>query len=552
MVWLVLAPIVLGVSIYYLPQTVAKAASLAGQVAIAGLAVWTLLPAWTSGDAPSQVLGGTNPLLYISLRGDAISLSLVVLTSVLFLAATLSMLREEFMSSKLLLLLGCFQGLTNGIFLTDDIFNLFVLFEVSTIVGILLLLFRKKVRSFYDGLYYLTIQIVAMMFFLFGVAYLYRSFGVLTVSAVADMVASGAVSGIALVLTISFMLAGLGLKAGFFPLFSWVPRVYGNPGAPVAVLALMSGLFIKGSVFWVARLVHAFAPAVDLRGFLTVIAVVTALAAAGKALVVRDLRISLAFSTIAQVGLITVGILAVGDDGGRSMQGASLHLFHHALVKTILFLTAGLIVSRYGTGKIAEIRGVARRQPAVAAMTVIAAFGMIGLPFTAGGASKYLIESGLTGWPSVALYAVNIGTVLVMVRYCSMLFGKPVTSMHDGALGDNAQARAAVDTQPMRGYRLTAVTAGVLTIAVVVLGALAAPVTAALTGAPVSIDPVALLGKLPTLAIMVGAAIVVYRLLHVKARAAVGPREYSLSLPNASLALTVFFAVTVLVGMRWG
>ena len=554
MVSLVLAPVVLGVAIYYLPTWLAKLVVAVGQIGIAALGVYFFMRSASQGPF-YEALIGDNRLLYISLRGDRPSLALVLLTSLLFIAVLAYSWREEYSTKKFLLLMLIMQGLIAGIFLTEDIFNLFVLVEVTTVVGIILLLFRKGYRSFYDGLYYLTVQIVAMMFFLFAIAFLYRAFGVLSISYMTAMISAGTVEGQALVLPFAFILAGLGLKTGLFPLMSWVPRCYGNPGAPLPVITVMSAVVIKGSVVWLVRLTAMFSPVLDMSTYVIIAAVVTAAASTVMALRQSDIRVLLAYSTIAQVALITIGFL-ISDP--VSSNGAFFHILHHGAIKTLLFLAAGMIVAVYGTGRIQDISGVARRMPLATLVTAVAMAGMIGLPFTAGGASKYWIASGVSDtWLVWALYLVNFGTMMVTVRFARMFFGPVSPSAlrkRDPApsvlpsLSDSAAARGAVDALPVASMRTMQVVSATLAVVILAAGVLAPWLASTVTGTPMSLPTASLLGKLPELLITALLAVGLYTALHIRLRSTV-LTDRGLSLPHAVLALVGFFTVTLAVGM---
>ena len=537
MVGLVLAPIVLGVALYKLPPAVARVLALAGQGWFAWTAVDLLLRARREGSF-IEVLGGADATLYVTLRGDATSLGLVILTITLFVAALLYVLRTGYLGGKLLLLLFVLQGLASGIFVVDDIFTLFVMFEVATLVTILLVMFHKGRRNTYDGLYYLVVQLVAMTFFLMGVAYLYRIFGVLSVSQVAELIAAGSASGgldgRALVLPAAMMLTGVGLKAGLFPMFSYVPRSYANPGAPAVVLLLMSGVLVKGALFWVARLAQVFAPALDLTAFLVVVGLLTGVGGAAKALATTDLRLLLAYSTVAQAGLITLGI-AAGTPTARA--GAMLHLTNHALLKSILFLTAGLVVRRYGTTALAGVRGVARRMPLVAVVTILAMLGMVGMPFTGGAVSKDLMLAGAGGWVAAAMWVVNTGTFLVMVRYGRILLGEPA---------DASPVVLADDDAATRPWQFGAVLG--LTAATLAIGAFGTQVLDVFLGFEYAVPPWPGIDKVVGFAGLLVLALLAHRVATTPARRLRGPLTGALSLPHACLVLTGFFVAAAVFG----
>lgn len=535
MVWLVLVPILAGIGVYKLPRPAARAGALLAQVPLAILTAWHWRRAHTEGTF-FEILGGDSATLYVVLRGERTALALAALTVLLFAVSIAYCLRASYCDNRLLMLLLILQGLSMGVFLTDDIFNLFVLLEVASLVAVLLVMYRKNRRNTYDGLYYLLIQLVAMAFFLFGVAYLYRSFGVLHVTTITELIASGAVSGRELLLPLAMILTGVGLKAGLFPLFSYLPRSYGNPGAPSVMLLLMSAVLVKGALFWVYRLQAMFQPGLDASSLLLVVGLLTGLAGAAMALGQADIRMLLAYSTISQVGLITVAISA------GAAAGAQLHLITHALAKSVLFLGAAIIIRRYGTGRLRDIRGVGLRMPLLTILLVVAAVSMVGMPLTAGAVSKGLIEAGAGGPSSAAVWAINVCTFLVMARLAVVLFGEP---------------KAPTLTVAWRPVPDQMAVTAVLAIALLGVGFFAPQASLWVTGqaAPSQFWPSATKAwqfvLLAALAIV--AVLLVGRLNGSPRGPALAERlrlpwTDTLSLPHAALALTVFFTGVV----AWG
>jgi len=533
MVWLVLAPIVLGIAIYKLPSLAARSLAIAGQAGFA----WLALTHWLRVDDQPifEVLGGDNAVLYITLRGDHTSLALVTMTGLLFTVSLIYVMRGAYTDNKLLLMLLVLQGLSTGIFIADDVFTLFVLFEVASLVTVLLVMFRKNRRNTYDGLYYLVIQLVAMMFFLFGAAYLYRTFGVLSVTQISEAINLGLVDGRTLALPFAFTITGIGLKAGLFPLFTYVPRSYGNPGAPSPMLLIMSCVLVKGALFWVYRLAETFTPAMDVTRFLTVVGVLTGIAGAVIALAQSDLRLLLAYSTVSQAGLILLGFAA---DSPTATSGALLHLVTHALAKAILFLTAAAIIRRYGTVELSAIRGVGRRMPLIAGLAAFAMLSMVGAPFTSGALSKDLMLTGASGVVEIAMWVVNFLTTLVMLRLAATMFGQP----HDPS------AATAIGRQfPDRIANIVTLAAVSICIAV-----FANQATDLIIGGNLQVVFVPSWSKTLTFAVMTAGACLVY-LLAVRIRATTNaldrmqaPLTIDISLPQATLLLTGFFAATLL------
>jgi len=164
-----------------------------------------------------------------------------------------------------------------------------------------------------------------------------------------------------------------------------------------------------------------FAPMDASQVFLAVGAV-TALFGVVLAVSQSNIKQMLAYSTIAQVGLILIGL---NLDGAYAFFGSVYHMIGHAIAKAALFLSAGLVISVYGTGNVAEIRGVLRRMPIVGVGIILAILGITGVPFFSGNISKYFMMADVN-FPLFALMVlINLGTIVVFIKYAQILFGKP-------------------------------------------------------------------------------------------------------------------------------
>ena len=412
---LILIPVIFGIVLYKLPLKLGKVVLLGVQACLLALAVFLFLQ--TENDTQlAPILGGDNPILNIVLRGDRWSLLLVVLTNFLFGIGFIYKIRDKFFDGKLMLLYLILQGLTVGIFLTDDLFNLFILFEVSTVVTTLLLMFKKKGRVVYDALYYLITQMVSMMFFLFGIGFLYRMFGVLSISAIASLIPDAPARE--LILPFSLMMAGLCFKLGIFPMYSWVSRAYSLNSAPITQVAVMSSIMMKTGLFWVLRFHDIFLPAFDFSIFFVVFGVLTSIFGVIEAIVQKDMRLILAYSTVSQIGFMLVAVF-LGED--LSYLGSLYHVFNHAVFKMILFLSVGMVIRNYETADIYEIRGVMKRMPFAGVVSVIGMLAITGFPLTSGSVSKYLMSAGLAhGWFEVLFWIMSFGTILIFVRYATI------------------------------------------------------------------------------------------------------------------------------------
>ena len=521
---LILIPVIFGIILYKLPLKLGKWVLLGVQVYLLALAVFLFLKT-ENYDELYTILGGDSPILNIVLRSDRFSMLLVVMTNFLFGIGFIYKIKDKFFDGKIMLLYLILQGLTSGIFLTDDLFNLFILFEVSTVVTTLLLMFKKKGRVVYDALYYLMTQMVSMMFFLFGIAFLYRMFGILSISGIASMIPYAESSE--LILPFSFLMAGLCFKLGLFPMYSWVSRAYSLNSAPITQIAVMSSIMMKTGLFWLIRFNDIFSPAFDYTLFFIVVGVLTSLFGALEAVLQKDIRLILAYSTVSQIGFMIVATF-LGDD--VSDIGRSYHMLNHAIFKMILFLSAGLIIRHCETADIYEIRGKNKGHSLLAIISIIGILAITGFPLTSGSISKYFMSAGLeNSWQELMFWVMSFGTILVFVRYATMFLpGKKET----------------VEIKNVKKLPLI-----LLGIASVVSGLSVSYGINYLLQVYLKIDTGAFLVKgLIYLGLVVVAA-VVYKQFLYKKKYWDGRLEHSLSFSKMCLVFVTFFVVLVVYGL---
>ena len=342
------------------------------------------------------------------------------------------------------------EGLVMLIFLSRDLFNIYVAVEVATIVCAILIMYKKESRSIYDGLVYLLTSMTGMMFFLLGIGMIYRQFGVLDFDGVAAALAGSgnggavlagsgssvlamaggnggaalagaqAMAGGSLTLPYALIMTGICLKCAMVPMHFWLPLAHGTPSALSGVSALLSGIYVKSGIYLFVRVQDLFSPAVDTAKFFFWIGVITSIAGIIMAVCQSDIKLILAYHTISQLGLIMAG-LSTGSQAAQA--GAMLHIINHALFKSLLFLSAGLLVTAYGTRNVYKIRGVWKNMPAVGIAVAAGILGITGAPFFNGSISKYLLAQGGT-MADYAFLIINFGTALSFVKFGKMLFGK--------------------------------------------------------------------------------------------------------------------------------
>ncbi len=322
-----------------------------------------------------------------------------------------------------------------GAFLTGDIFNLFVWFELMLIASFVLLALGGGRRRIEGSVKYVAINLVSSAFFLAGAGLLYSTTGTLNMAdlsiKLAEVENRGLVTAIAMFFVVSF-----GLKSAAFPLFFWLPASYHTPS--VDVTALFSGLLTKVGVYALIRVFTlVFADDTDythtlimvLAGFTMVVGVVGAVAQ-------YDYRRLLSFHIVSQIGYMLMGLAIFTP---AAIAGAILFIAHNILVKTSLFLVGG-ILSRYsGTESLNRMGDMYRRKPVVAALFAIAALSLAGIPPSSGFISKLaLVRAGIDAEAyvitGISLF-VSLLTMYSMTKIWNAVFWKPVPEDSTGTAG---------------------------------------------------------------------------------------------------------------------
>ncbi|TVR02742.1 MAG: proton-conducting membrane transporter [Spirochaetaceae bacterium] len=421
---LVLLPIFVATLGYFLPRSVYKHLLIAAQLVHTTLAVLTLAHVRDAGRVV-QYLGDWGENIGIGLVADSLSMPLVLLTSAVFLLLFLFNYGKRYMNNTFQFLFIMLQGVTVGLFLAGDIFHVYVLIELSMLTIATLIMYKRDKQALYDGLLYVVINLFGMTFFLLGVGFLYKSLGTLDLTAMAARVAM-IENPRSLALPFAAIVSAVCLKAAILPLFSWLPSAHGALSAPSAVSAVLSGLQVKVGLYFLVRLQSVFLPAFDTTIFFFFLGLVTAVVGFSIALVHRDVKLILAFSTVSQVGLILMGLNSGTDD---AYWGSVFHIMNHAIFKALLFITAGAITHAAGTRDITRIRNIAPKAPIFALASLFGVLGITGGPFFNGSVSKYLIQAGLAGQPwEPLMYLVNLGTTMVFVKYLQMFLPQRATA----------------------------------------------------------------------------------------------------------------------------
>ncbi|MCL1998493.1 MAG: hypothetical protein FWG65_06985 [Turicibacter sp.] len=416
--YFVIVPLVVAIFLYLFPfERLAKIIAVLFKFALFGASLYLLYQINLYGTIVETV-GLYEDSLGVVLRADTLSGVFIMLTTFMFLVVDIYNFKDN--PGRLFgLLFFVWQSMILGLFLTSDFFNVFVLMEVATLTVTVMILFNQKKRSMYDGLVYLMIGFAGIQFYLFGIGYLYRSLGVLEMQSIA--VAARELDPSQLILPYALIMSFIALKCALLPLFSWLPKAHSTPGASPGVSAVLSGLHIKTGVYLFVRFQDVFYEVSSSTLFL-VIGLATAVVGIILALSERNIKRILAYSTMAQVGLIIAGFSIGGE---YNSIGSIYHMVNHAIFKAALFLGVGVIAYSYGTKDIYKIQGVLKKMPFVGIVIIFAILGIIGMPAFNGSISKYFLMYDIDPILNAIMVVINLGTIMVFIKFSTIFKGVP-------------------------------------------------------------------------------------------------------------------------------
>lgn len=357
----------------------------------------------------------------MALRIDVLSAVMLVLCNFLFLTLTIFNAHKYYMNKLFLFLFLSLQGLINGVFLSNDMFNVYILIEVATIVVSILIMYKKDAMAMYDGMIYLFANMVGMAFFLFGIAYIYKYFGVFDFTRLETLMWQ-VQDPKPLFLPVAFIMTGVSLKAALMPLFSWLPKAHSTASAPSIVSAVLSGIFVKTGVYLLMRMSSLFMPAIDMSPLFLILGYVTAISGFIFAMAHVDIKAILAYHTISQVGLMLIGFYS---GYGKAVQGSLYHLLSHGIFKSLLFLLAGLLAELYHTRQITSMGGLFRQSRWLSVTLIVAVASITGAPFFSGGFSKSMIKSMVqTPIQEALLLLITVGTMVSFMKFLKLLWSE--------------------------------------------------------------------------------------------------------------------------------
>ena len=403
---------------------VQRSISVAGMLALLAVSCLLLRAVIADGIQVGQAGGWASPF-GITFVADVFSAIMCVMAGLIGSAVAVYALagmdeqREAFGFHPLLnvLLMG-----VCGAFLTGDIFNLYVWYEVMLMASFVLLTLGGTRSQLEGGMKYVAMNIVASVIFLAGAGLLYGTVGSLNMADAAVRLPLTREGGQTTVLAALFLVA-FGIKAAVFPLFFWLPSSYHTP--PVVVTAVFSALLTKVGVYSIVRVMTLmFAPEAGfLRTFLLVVAGATMIVGVLGAVAQMDVRRLLSFHIVSQIGYLLMGVALFTP---LALAGTVFFLVHVILSKTSLFLVSGIMATYKNTYDLKKLGGLYRSTPALSFLFLVAAVSLAGLPPSSGFWAKLtLVRAGLENGDfsivAVAL-AVSILTLFSMIKIWNEAF----------------------------------------------------------------------------------------------------------------------------------
>ncbi len=417
--------------------SLATALGVAGSVAVLVLQVF--------GRGPIEyTVGGWDAPLGIELYADGLTSIMLIMAAVVGIAITVyaagyfsdSPAKARYFWPLFLFL----WSAMNVIFLSADVFNLYVGLELMGLSAVALLTLEGKRDALTAGMRYLLVSLLGSLIYLLGVVLLYGTFGTLAVQELGAQMFPGPATWAAL----GLITAGMMLKTALFPLHFWLPPAHSSAPSPVS--ALLSALVIKGSFYLLLRLwfdvfPEALTPAAgQLLGILGATAI---LWGSVLALFQRRLKLLVAYSTVAQIGYLFILFPLASAE---AWSGGVYHALSHAFAKAAMFMAAGTLLHSLGTDDLDALDGASERFPVSVYAFGLAGITLMGLPFSGGFTAKWLLLSAAleTGqwWYAIVVLAGGLLAVGYLLRALArLLTPAPATKViHKPARGMEATA----------------------------------------------------------------------------------------------------------------
>ncbi len=378
---------------------------------VAALLVGIVLTLATIGGPIALDVGSWSAPIGVTLVADKLSALMLVVSQIVCLAVLLYSISQNAADSSVETsapvaiyhptFLVLVAGVSNA-FLTGDLFNLYVGFEILLAASFVLITLggtRGRIRA---GTVYVVVSLVSSAIFLTGIALIYGALGTVNMALLSERI--GEIDpNVALMLQL-ILLVAFGIKAAIFPLFAWLPDSY--PTAPAPVTAVFAGLLTKVGIYAIIRLQFLLFPENPLTDLLAVVGIATMILGIIGAVAQDDVKRILSFTLVSHIGYMVWGISLATAAG---LAAAICYAAHHIIVQASLFLIVGLIERRTGTTSARRLNNLARTAPIIAIMYLISGLNLVGVP----------PFSGFIGKLGLAEASVQVGTPMAWALLAS-------------------------------------------------------------------------------------------------------------------------------------
>lgn len=348
----------------------------------------------------------------LNLGVDAMGAFFGLFSSILWLAASLhsyNYLSHEEKRTRFYVFMLLTEAATLGVFFVQDFFSLFVFFELMGLLAFMLVVHNESAQARAAAIKYMYMTVVGGLSLLGGIwLYLYFS----GTTGFAPAAESAWLTGPFRVVALVFLIGGFGVKAGMVPLHVWLPDAH--PAAPSPASALLSGVMIKAGAYGILRVILTFFQTpensqshnLQTLGFVVIwLGIATMVTGMLLALVQNDIKRTLAYSSVSQMGFILMGagcLAFLGAEGSLGLAGSLYHVINHAFFKGLFFLAAGSILFRVHQLDMFKLGGLWKKMPVTCLLWCIAAMGIMGITLFGGFVSKTLLHEAILEAHAVA------------------------------------------------------------------------------------------------------------------------------------------------------
>jgi multicomponent Na+:H+ antiporter subunit D len=417
--------------------------------AVVAVSATLLVTVDRSGEGASAVtVGGWPATLGITLMVDRLSATMLVVSTIVTLGVLVYSVGQgtgDDRDPPLSIFYPTYLILTAGVcdaFLSGDLFNLYVGFEVLLAASYVLLTLGGTGPRIRAGVTYVVMSLLSSLVFLAGIAFTYAATGTLNLAQLA--VRLGELPASTQTLLQVVLLVAFCIKAAVFPLSAWLPDSY--PTAPAPITAVFAGLLTKVGVYAIIRTQTLLFPDGALDDLLMWAALATMIIGVLGAVAQSDIKRMLSFTLVSHIGFMVFGIALATSHG---LSGAIFYVAHHILIQTTLFLAAGLVERSGGSTSVERLGGLARVAPVLGVLFFVPAMNLAGIPPFSGFLGKVgLLEAGAQSggplaWTLVAGGVVtSLLTLYAVAKIWNRAFWHPVVPELVEASGEDVNPRA--------------------------------------------------------------------------------------------------------------